>query len=104
MPIKIPLHQSKSVENCDQFKTTIGVLQGCVLSPLYFNIFLELIIATALEDEGIGVQIGGVRINNLYFADDTALLAESPNELQAMVNRVVEVSENLGMESKHRED
>ena len=42
----------------------------------------------------MAVQIGGVRINNLHFADDTALLAESPNELQAMVKRVVEVSEN----------
>ena len=74
MPVKIHLHQSKSVENCDQFKTAIGALQGCVLSPLLFNIFLELIIITALEDEEIGMQIGGVRINNLHFTDDTALL------------------------------
>ena len=43
------------------------------------------------------MQIGGVRINNLCFADNTALLDESPNEPQVMVNRVVEVSENLGM-------
>ena len=42
------------------------------------------------------MQIGGVQINNLYLADDTAQHAESPNELQAVVNRVVEVSENLG--------
>ncbi|KAK7801417.1 hypothetical protein U0070_027259 [Myodes glareolus] len=72
-------------------------VMGYVLSPLLFDIFLELIIASALEDEEIGVQIGGVRINNLCFADDTALLAESPNKLQAIVNRVVEVSENLGL-------
>ena len=81
-------------ELSDQFKTTIGVLQGYIISPLLINIFLELIIATAREDEEIGVQIGSVQIN-LCFANDTALLAESPNELQAMVNTTVEVSENL---------
>ena len=53
-------------------------------------------IATALEDEETGVQLGCVWINNMHFTDDTALLGESPNELQAVVNRVVEVSENLG--------
>ena len=50
----------------DQFKTIVGVLQGCILSPLLFNIFLELI-TTALEDEEIGMQIGGVKIKNLHF-------------------------------------
>ena len=61
-------------ELCHQFKIIIGVMQGCVLSPLNYNVFLELIIATALEDEEIGMQIGGVRINNLCFADDTHCL------------------------------
>ena len=72
-------------ELSDQFKTIVGVLQGCVLSPILFNIFLELIIVTAREGE----EIGGVRINNLHFANDTALLTENSNELQAMVHRVV---------------
>ena len=40
-----------------------------------------------------------MRIHNLCFAGDTALLAESPNDLHAMVNKVVEVSENLGMKA-----
>ena len=56
-----------------------------------------------MEDGEIAVQIGGVGSNNLRFAGDTALLAESPNELQAMVNRVVEVSENLVMKANIKE-
>ena len=71
--------------------------RGCVLSPLLCNTFLELIIATALEDEEIGMQIGGGKINNLCFTDNTVLLIKSPKELQTVVNKVVEVSENLGM-------
>ena len=72
-------------------------MQECVLPPLLSNIFRELTTATAPEDEEIGMKIGGMGINNLCFADNTALLAESSNELQAMVNKVVEVSENLGI-------
>ena len=68
-------------ELSDQLKTIVGELQGCALSSLLFNIFLELVIATAMEDEEIGMQIGGVQINDFHFSDDTALLAESPNVL-----------------------
>lgn len=81
----------------DWFQTIVGVLQGCVLSPLLFNIFLEIIITTSLEEEESGVQIGGVWINNLRFADDVSVLSETHEQLQVMVNRVVEESENFGM-------
>ena len=50
----------------DWFETTVGVLQGCILSPLLFNILLEVVMAFALEDEELGVRIAGVRISNLY--------------------------------------
>ena len=73
----------------------MGVLQWCVLSLLILNIFLELI-TIVLEDKDIGMQIGGVQINNLHFAYNTALLAESPNELQ--------VREKPWYKSKHQED
>lgn len=63
--------------------------------PLPFNIFLELTVAIALEEEEIGVQIGAVWINSLHFADTMALLAESANELQAMVTRVVKQVKTL---------
>ena len=48
----------------------MGVLQGCVLSPLLFCIFLEIVTARALEVEDLDFMISGSRINNLKFADD----------------------------------
>ena len=71
------------------------MLQGCILSPLLFNMFLELKITRTLKDKEIDMQINGVRINNLCFTDDTALLAESLNDLQAMENRVVSTDPGL---------
>jgi len=64
------------------FKTVVGVLQGCVLSPLLFNIFLEIIIITAIDDDASGAWLNGVRISDLCFADDIALLAETKQQLQ----------------------
>ena len=52
------------------FRTTIGVHQGCLLSPTLFNILLERIMADALEDPQGTISIGGRTITNLRFADD----------------------------------
>ena len=57
--------------------TLVGVLQGCVLSPLLFNIFLEVVLATALRYLDISVVISGYRLNNLRFADDIAAICNS---------------------------
>ena len=54
----------------DWFRTTVGVRQGCLLSPILFNIFLERIMTDALEDHECTVSIGGRTITNLRFADD----------------------------------
>ena len=59
----------------DWFRTTVGVRQGCVLSPTLFNIFLERIMTDALNDHEGTVIIGGINITNLRFADDIDGLA-----------------------------
>ena len=67
------------------FRTTVGVRQGCPLSPTLFNIFLERIMSDALEEHAWKVSIGGRNIINLRFADDIDALAEEEQELEALV-------------------
>jgi Reverse transcriptase (RNA-dependent DNA polymerase) len=59
----------------------VGVLQGCVLSPLLFNIFLEVVVAMALDETDNKAIINGEVLLNLRFTDDIALLAENEKEI-----------------------
>ena len=73
-----------------------GVPQGCVLSPCLFNLYAEYIIRNAgLEEAQAGIKIAGRNINNLRYADDTTLMAESEEELKSLLMKVKEESEKV---------
>ena len=74
----------------ENFETTRGVIQGCPLSPHLFNLYLERVMLEALEGEEAGVEIVGIRINYLRYADDIVVIAETVEDLQRMVGRIEE--------------
>ncbi|GFR71049.1 endonuclease-reverse transcriptase [Elysia marginata] len=76
--------------------TKRGVRQGCVLPPDFFNIYSEMILRNIYDLKGI--RIGGVNINNLRYADDTVLFAESESELQAILDVVTDASMEMGLD------
>ena len=82
----------------DWFRTTVGVRQGCLLSPTLFNIFLERIMTDALEEHEGTVSIGGRTITNLRFADDIDGLAGKEEELESLVKRLDTASTSYGMQ------
>jgi len=81
----------------DWFQMGKGVRQGCMLSPCFFNLYEEYIMRNAgLDEPQAGIKIAGRNINNLRYADDTTLMAES-EELKSLLMKVKEESENLGL-------
>ena len=73
----------------DWFQIGKGVRQGCILSPCLFNLHSEYIMQnTGLYEAQAGVKIGGKNINNLRYADDTTLMAESEEELKSLLIKV----------------
>ena len=82
----------------DWFQIGNRVPQGCILSPWLFNLYAEYIMRNAgLEEAQAGIKIAGRNINNLRYADDTSLLAESEEELKSLLMKVKEESENVGL-------
>ena len=82
----------------DWFQIGKGVYQGCILSPCLFNLYAEYIMRNAgLEEAQAGIKIAGRNINNLRYADDTTLMAESKEELKSLLMKVKEQSEKVGL-------
>ena len=81
----------------DWFQIGKGVHQGCILSPCLFNFYAEYIRRnTGLEETQAGIKIARRNINNLRYADDTTLMAESEEELKSLLKVKVE-SEKVGL-------
>ena len=76
-------------ETTDWFQIGKGVDQGCILSPCLFNLYAEYIMRNAgLEEAQAGIKIAGRNINNLRYADDTTLMAQSGEELRSLLMKV----------------
>ena len=82
----------------DWFQIGKGVCQGCILSPCLFNLLAEYIMRnTGLEQAQAGTKISGRNINNLRYADDTTLMAESEEELKSLLMKVKEESKKVSL-------
>src|SRR5574337_30497 len=82
----------------DWFQIGKGVLQGCILLPCLFNLYAEYIIRnTGLEEAQAGIKIAERNINNLRYADDTTLMAESEEELKSLLMKMKVESEKVGL-------
>ena len=81
----------------DWFQIGKGVCQGYILSPCLFNLYAEYIMRNSgLEEVQAGIKIAGRNINNLRYADDTTLMAESEEEQKSFLMKVKEENEKVG--------
>ena len=82
----------------DWFQIGKGVRQGCMSSPCLFNLYAEYIMRNAgLEEAQGGIKIARRNINNLRYADNITLMAESEEELKSLLMKVKEESEKVGL-------
>ena len=82
----------------DWFQIGKGVRQGCILLPCLFNLYAEYIMTNAgLEEAQAGIKIARRNINNLRYADDTTLMAESEEELKSLLMKVKDESKRVGL-------
>ena len=80
------------------FQIGKGVCQGCILLPCLFNFYAEYIMRKAgLEEAQAGIKIAGRNLNNLRYADDTTLMAESEEELKSLLRKVKVESEKVDL-------
>ena len=78
--------------------TPVSVRQGCILSPVLFNVFLEQIMQQTLHQTKTTISVGENDINNLRFANEIDLIAGSNTGLQTLINKLVSASKDYVME------
>ena len=89
----------------DWFQIGKGVCQGCILSPCLFNLYAEYIMRnTGLEETQAGIKISRRNINNLRYADDITLTAETEEELKSLLMKVKVESEKSWLKAQHSEN
>ena len=89
----------------DWFQNGKGVHEGCILSPCLFNLYAEYIMRNVRPDEAqAGIKISRRNINNLRYADDTTLMAESEEELKSLLMKVKEESGKSWLKAQHSEN
>ena len=89
----------------DWFKLGKGAHQGCILLPCLFNLYAEYIMRNAgLDEAQAGMKIARRNINNLRYADDPTLMAESEEELKSLLMKVKEESEKVGLKLNIRKN
>ena len=82
----------------DWFQIGKGVHEGCILSPCLFNLYAEYIMRNAgLDEAQAGIKIAGKNNNNLRYADDTTLTAESEEELKSLLMKLKEETKKVGL-------
>ena len=87
------------------FSIEKGVHQGCILSPCLFNLYTEYIMRNAgMDATQAGIMISRRNINNLRYADDTTLMAESEEELESLLTKVKEDSEKAGLKQHSKNE
>ena len=94
----LPLSVSRQTNTAFILHHGKGVCQGCILSPCLVNFYAEYVMRSAgLDKAQAGIKIAGRNINNLRYADDTTLMAESEDELKSPLMKVREKSEKVGL-------
>ena len=89
----------------EEFQIGKGLLEGCILSPYLFNLYAEYIMRNAgLEEAQAGIKIARRNINNLRYADDTNLMAESEEELKSFLMKVKRGEWKSWLKAQHSEN
>ena len=85
---------------CDWVNIARGVRQGCILSPTLFSLYTEVVMKKISHMDGL--RIGGLNVNNIRYADDTAIVADSEEQLQNLITEIADESRNFGLEINKR--